>query len=95
MRYLNTTEYNHIHTPFNRDITSTIINKYVQLKIICHNSSLAALQNLWFIWIPIVVALLFSGWVPICLFTDFPANHYEVAQYTLDHVVPGDTTTFL
>ena len=45
--------YNYIHTPFNRDLTSTIINKYVQLKIICHNSSLAALQNLWFIWIHI------------------------------------------
>ena len=50
---LNTTEYNYINTPFNRDLTSTIINKYVHLKIICHDSSLAALQNLWFVWIPI------------------------------------------
>ena len=41
-----TTEYNYIHPPFNRDLTSTIINRYVQLKIICHDSSLAALQNL-------------------------------------------------
>ena len=56
-----TTTTTYIHTPFNRNLSSTIINKYVQLKIICHNSSLAALQNLLFIWIPVVPALLFSG----------------------------------
>ena len=40
-----------------------------------------------------VAALLFRARVPwlLCLFIVFPANPYEVAQYTLDHVVPGSS----
>ena len=43
--------------------------------------------------LPYVAALLFRARVPwlFCLFIVSPANPYEVAQYTLDHVVSGSS----